>query len=297
MELSNEFVEKNQLSEEQVTAITTEANAQEATLKHEWDGKANTNAEAIIDGALAKTVELTGIARNDGEKSADYLSRANGLYFEGTKSTLAAKQTQLDDLIKNGKPNELLQSNFDEMKGKYDALQQKEAIFADWEKNDYKGKYEQANEQLNNQTKDIAFNSVKPAFPDTINSYEAKGRWNEFERKTLDKYSIQKVDDDWIGVDKENEYKTIKLEDLVKADESLSNLLQGRQQKGIGSQSKDIKIEGVPFNVPEGATPTERQKAVKDYLASQNISPTSAEYSKQFASLNAKILEKNPTKK
>ena len=162
---------------------------------------------------------------------------------------------------------------------------------------DYKGKWEQASEQLNNQTKDIAFSSVKPSFPDAVNAYEAKGRWGEFERDTLSKYDIKQVDKDWVAVDKENQHKVVKLEDLVKANEPLTELLKGRQQTGLNSNVKNVSIEGVPFNVPEGATPQERQKAIKDYLASQNISNTSNEYSKQFAELNAKILEKNPTKK
>lgn len=293
MELSSEFIEKNQLNEDQVKAITTEVTTHVATLQKDWDGKANDNAERILDGAAKSVSELTGIQREKGQKIADYISFAGEKYFEGTKSTLSAKEKELEDKIKNSKGDEVLKQELKETREKLDGLKQKEALFAEYEKEDYKTKYKEASEKLNTQTKDIAFNSVKPAFPDTVNAYEAKGKWKEFMSDTLSKYSIKKDGEDWIAVDKENEYKITKLEELVKADEQLHELLKGRQQTGLGSKGKKVVIEGVPFEVPEKATPQERQKAIKEYLASQNIPNTSAEYSKQFAELNAKILQKN----
>lgn len=293
MELSQEFIEKNQLNEEQVKAITGEVTTHVATLQKDWDGKANENAERILEGAAKSVSELTGIQREQGQKIADYISFAGEKYFEGTKNTLTTKQAELEEKLKNTKGDEVLKQELLETKTKLDELKQKEALFAEYEKEDYKGKWKEASEQLNNQTKDIAFNSVKPAFPDTVNAYEAKGKWKEFINDTLNKYNIKKDGENWIAVDKENEYKITKLDDLVKANEQLQELAKGRVQTGLNSKSKKVSIEGVPFEVPENATPKERQKAIKEYLASQNISNTSAEYSKQFADLNTKILQKN----
>jgi hypothetical protein len=293
MELSSEFVEKNQLSTEQVTAITSEVGTHIANIKQEWDGKANENAEKILEGAAKSVSELTGIQRDKGQKIADYISFAGEKFFEGTKNTLITKEKELEEKIKNSKGDEVLKQELKETKEKLDGLKQKEALFSEYEKEDYKTKYQEANEKLSNQTKDIAFNSIKPTFPDTVNAYEAKGKWKEFIKDTLNKYSIKKDGEDWIAVDKENEYKIVKLDSLVKEDEQIQELLKGREQKGLGSKGKKITIEGVPFEVPATATPPERQKAIKDYLASLNILHTSAEYSKKFAELNTKILQKN----
>ena len=46
----------------------------------------------------------------------------------------------------------------------------------------------------------------------------------------------------------------------------------------------------MPFKLKENATPTERQTAIKEYLASQGVKPTDSEWSAKFAELNAKIL-------
>lgn len=299
MEFTKEFIEKNQLNETQVTAITTEATGQEADLKKQWDGKANADAEGIIEGALKKTVDLTGIARNEGEKSADYLNRANGLYFEGTKNELERQKVELQDKIKNSKGDEVLKQELVDTKLKLDGLKQKEAQFADWETNDYKGKWEKANEQLTNQTKDIAFNSVKPSFPDTVNKYESKGRWNEFIKDTLNTHIIKKDGDDWIAVDKENEYKITKLSKLVEANEALQELAKGRDQKGLKSTQKDVKIEGLPFTLPENATSKDRNKAIKEYLATKYKSNMEQGYSEEFSKLNqiALGLGKKPEEK
>jgi len=67
---------------------------------------------------------------------------------------------------------------------------------------------------------------------------------------------------------------------------------------GLGGQHKnEIEIEGVPFKVPEGATPADRQKAIKEYLLTvEKLTITSQEYAKRYAELNQKILQKTATK-
>ena len=293
MELKEDFITQNGFTPEQVTALTTATNEHEATLKQGWDGLANENAEKIIDGALKSTEELTGIKRETGEKSAVALQRINGLYFEGTKTALERQKTELTEKIKNSGGDDDLKQELADNRVKLDLLQQKEAKFSDWEENDYKGLWEQASTELNNQQKDIAFNSVKPNFPTTANEYEVKGKWNEFISKTLETKKIEKDSSgDWVAVDKENKHLITPLSDLVKANNVLTELQTGRQQTGTGANKSTVKVEGVPFNVPENATSTERQQAIRDYLASQNISQTSAEYSKQFSALNTKLQSK-----
>jgi hypothetical protein len=295
MELTTEQITSLELSDDQAAKLTGLTNTHEAELKKEWDGKANANAERILDGAAKLVQEKTGITREQGQKFGDYLEQSSNLFFEGKNNALTEKQKELEEKIKNTKGDELLKGQFEELKIKFDGSQKKAAQFDEWEKENYKGKWEQANEKLNNQTKDLAFNSVKPNFPTEINEYEAKGRWKEFINTTLDKNKIAQNDSgDWVAVSKENEYSITKLSDLVKQDKELQTLIEGRKITGLGGDKKEIEIEGVPFKVAENATAHERQNAIKDYLQNvKKINVLSNEYSKEFASLNSKILKKN----
>ena len=76
MEFTKEHIEDIGLSEEQVTKLTAITNDNELTLQKEWGGKANENAQKIIDGAISPVIELTKIEREKGEKAADYLKKA-----------------------------------------------------------------------------------------------------------------------------------------------------------------------------------------------------------------------------
>lgn len=298
MEFTKEFIEEQGLTPEQAAAATAYAVEQVAVLKKEWDGKAITNAEAIIEGAGKKTVSLTGVQRNEGEKWADYLERSSNLFFEGTKSSLDRKVAELDKKIKEGGGDATIKQELADTKEQLDRLKIKEAKFAEWEENDYKGKYEQASQDLSITHRRIAFDSVKPSFPDTANKFEVSAKWSSFQKATEGEYNIVLDDQNepW-AVDKTNEHKRYKLKDLVLKDEEVMTLAQGRNVIGTGTSIKNnVKIKDVPFEVPENATAKERQDAVRDYLAGQNISKTSSEYSKRFSELNLKILGKTPAK-
>ena len=298
MEFTKEFIEEQGLTPEQAAAATAYAVEQVAVLKKEWDGKAITNAEAIIEGAGKKTVSLTGVQRNEGEKWADYLERSSNLFFEGTKSSLDRKVAELDKKIKEGGGDATIKQELADTKEQLDKLKIKEAKFAEWEENDYKGKYEQASQDLSITHRRIAFDSVKPSFPDTANKFEVSAKWSSFQKATEGEYNIVLDDQNepW-AVDKTNKHKRYKLKDLVLKDEEVMTLAQGRNVIGTGTSIKNnVKIKDVPFEVPENATAKERQDAVRDYLAGQNISKTSSEYSKRFSELNLKILGKTPAK-
>ena len=145
----------------------------------------------------------------------------------------------------------------------------------------------------------VAFSNVKPSFPDTVNQYEAKAKWDEFQRNITTTYNIKLNEDgEAIAVDKTNEYKIVKLAELVKTDKTISELAKGRAATGLGSgQKQNTKVEGVPFEVPENATSEERTKSIKEYLTGTlNLAITSQEYAKKFAEYNAKLLEKTPKK-
>lgn len=287
MEFTQEFIQENGLNEEQVKAVVTYASTHIAELQKDWDGKANENAEGIISGAGKKVIELTGIQREQGEKWADYLNRANGLYFEGTKNSLNKKIEEYNEKIKGIKGSDSLQSELQSAQEIIQGYKQKEAEFDELLKGGYKEKYSETSEKLTKMQQRIAFRDSLPQRPENVNKYEWDAKVKEFQTELLDKNNLVFEDDDtpWL-VDKENEFKKTKLEDAIKQSESIQELAKGRQQKGLGSQQKKVSIEGLPFELPENADAKARTQAIKEYLASQNINPMSPSYTTKFAEYN-----------
>lgn len=298
MELTAEQVKEIGLSDEQVKKVVSVVSEYESTLKktidEEWKGRANEQAEGILTGAAEKVEQLTGIKREKGQKIADYIHQSSELFFKGQRSTLEKKQQELDEKIKNSGSDESTKKEYAELKEKFTELQKKEAIYSEYEKENYKEKYLEAKKTLSEQEQEIALNSVKPSFPATANAYEISGRWNEFKSDVLKKYDLKKDGEIWVGVDKENQFKVVKLSDLVSQNKELTELTKGRSITGIGGSPKtEIDIEGVPFKVPENATSQERQQLIKEYLTNvEKLAITSNDYAKRYAELNQKILQK-----
>ena len=297
MEFTEDFIKTNELSDTQVTALKKATNDNEAVLQKEWDGKANENAEGILHGATKPVQELTGIIHEKGIKIADYLKLAGEGYLAGGKASLERSQKDLDEKIKNAGTDEVLKAELETSKAKIEDLQKIEAEHSEWIKGDYKNLFEKSSGELSNMKKQIAFSNIKPKFADGVNEYEADTKWNNFTNNILGKYDIH-LDDQNVPhyADKENKFKTGKLSDLVKEDQEIQELVKGRQQTGAGATTKpDVKIEGLPFTVPENATPQERQKAIKDYIiGTEKIGEFDPRYAGKFSEYNTKILGKKP---
>ena len=102
MEFTQEFITENGLSEEQVAAVTGHFTSDVIpTLKKEYDGVANTNAEGILTGASNYAKEKLGfdLDRDKGEKVGDYLKRALDSKFSSTQSALDLKVDKTQDEI------------------------------------------------------------------------------------------------------------------------------------------------------------------------------------------------------
>lgn len=298
MEFTEDFIKTNELSDTQVTALTKATNDNEATLKKDLEGEANKNAEGILHGATKAIVEKTGIAHENGVKIADYLTLALDGSFKGEKASLERSQKDLDEKIKNAGTDEVLKSELISAKEKIEGLQKIEAEHADWIKGDYKNLFEKSSGELSSMKKHVAYANVKPKFADGVNEYESRTKWNEFEARTDAKYDIHiEKGKEPLYIDKENKFKTGKLSDLVKEDQEIQELVKGREQKGAGAGHKpDVKIEGLPFTVPEDATPKERQIAIKDYIiGTLEIPYLDPRYATKYSEFNAKIqLGKKP---
>ncbi|TRZ53039.1 hypothetical protein D4R99_01545 [bacterium] len=300
MEFAQDFITTQKLTPEQVTALKEVTDNHEADIKKTYDGKANTDAEAILEGA-AKAVETkTGIARDKGQKIADYFIFAGGTYADGKlsseKTTIQRKQQELDKMIQEGAGDTVLKKKNDELSTALDTLKKKEAEFDRVTTGNFEGLYTTLLGENKTLKQKTAFNSVKPTFSEAVNKYEAASKWKNFEDDILTKYDIELVDGEYMGISKDNKYKTAKLSDLVSKNEEIKGLLTGKKDLGTGTNLKGtVKVKDVPFEVPDKATHTEIQQAIRDYLVNElKLNHLSKEYSKQFSELNKKILEGTP---
>ena len=292
-QLNEDFIKDNNLTEEQVKAVSGYvASDYLPTIKKEWDGKANENAEGIINGALKSIQNEFGLEldREQGEKAVDYLTRFSSKVVGSKQSELDELKSNYEEKIKGVKGAEALQGEYEKMKLEKDEILKKYADYDDLkEKAD---KYEEASQTLSTLKLEVAFNGVKPQFPNTVNKYEADAKWNEFKKGVLSNYTIEIVDNVPTAIDKENHHKTIKLEDLLSKDESIQELMKGRQQPGTGAEQKDlVDIEGIPFKLPVNAGAKDRSKAISEYLTSKGLTPSSNKWADEFAELNKKILQ------
>lgn len=287
----NTFIETAKLTPEVEGVLHAGLINLSAEIKKSYDGKANENAENIIAGAAKKVTDLTGVQREQAEKYGDFLVRAATKHFETKTNTLSMKQLELDEKIKNGNVSETVKKELEETKGK---LQNLLKIEAEYEKvKDLGVKYPELEKSYNLMKITNAFSSVKPSFPDSVNTYESSAKWNEFVSEVQNKYTIEIQDGEAIAIDKENQYKIFKLSELVAKDEKIQSLVKGRVQQGIGFTKPSIKLDGIPFALPENATSEEKQKAIKEYLLNElKLAMHSSEYAEQFARWNSEIYKK-----
>jgi len=291
MELSEEQISDIGLNEEQTAKLNTWSNESIASAKQGFDGLANKNAEAILDGALGKIATDTNINRTQGEKAGDYINRAWSEFNSNKLGEVNTLKTDYETKIKDFKGDKDLITKISTLEADKDGLLQKYANY-----DELKTQAELYNpllEKYNTNKLQVAFNSVKPNFPDTVNKYEADAKWGEFKNEILDKYDLEIVDGEPKAIDKENKHRVLKLSDLLSNNENINALLKGRQQ--AGTNSKEIKlsdIEGVPFKVPENIDAEQRSKLIREYLATKGISSTSNDYAMKFTELNKAILSK-----
>tara|TARA_R110002126_G_scaffold57442_1_gene152190 strand:+ start:2114 stop:3004 length:891 start_codon:yes stop_codon:yes gene_type:complete len=295
MELNEEFITANGLSAEQVTAINTNISTQETT----WEGKANENAEGILTGASAYAQKQAGLElpRKDGEKFGDYLNRIGDASISGKATKIEGLETEWNEKLKGFKGNEALQQENQTLKDSMDIFKQKSAKFDELEAGDYVNKFEANSKELSTLKRNLAFQSAKPNFPDTANKFEVKAKWESFVNEVESKYEIHLDENNSpILKDKENEFKIVKLQDLVTKDKNISDLLKGTKVPGLNTKPSDLKIEGVPFKVSEKMTSKDRQVKIKEYLTGDlGLSITSSAYAQKFSELNQKLMEKTPT--
>lgn len=292
MELTEDLIKAHSLSEEAVKAINTVTSDSEATIKQEFEGKANENAEGILTG-VAKSLSNefnVGIEREQGEKFEPFLARLSDATIKGKELELNTARIEYEEKTKNFKGAESVQKEYDSLKSRLDDIQKKHADYDDIKKEAANAKG--YSEELSGLKLEVAFGNLKPAFPETANAFEVDAKWNAFKEGVLKEYDIEIVDGKPVAINKENQYKTKQLSELLEADGSIQSLKEGRKQGGLDSQNreKELSIEGVPFKLNANATSEERGDAVRNYLLNdKKLNKLSPEYAKEYAELSDKI--------
>jgi hypothetical protein len=287
--LTQEIIEKAGLTEDQLATIKPLGESYIADLKKGWDGKANSDAEGILNGAAVKVAEVTKVTRNQGEKIADYIVRAGNEHLSVKQGEFETAKSQYEEKLRDFKGDDATKAELDAAKGKLDAAQKRLAeVEPLLEK---ANKYDELATKYDTMKIQTAFSTVKPSFSSEANPYEVKAKWQEFVNGIQAKYNIEMVDGEAMCIDKENQYSTMKLADLVAANEDIKTLTVGRQQQGSGAKAaKTTKVEGVPFEINKEASNPEKYAAIAEYLVSkEGLNKISNEYSKRFAELKSKI--------
>jgi hypothetical protein len=286
--LTTEEIEELALTPEQISGLTPKYENKVATIKKEMDGKANDNAEAILNGAIAKVIDLTKVTRNQGEKVADYLQRSSDTFLSNKKTELETAKADYDKKIAEFKGDDATKAELEKAKQDYDAVLQK---YADYDDLKAKAeKFEPLETEYKTMKLQVAFQGVKPSFPDTVNQYEVKAKWDEFVKEVQTIYNIEIVDGEARAISKENVHINKKLSELVEQDKNITELLQGRQQQGTGHKTgKDKTIDGVPFAIPENATNEDISKLVNEYLDKQGVLKLAPNRASLFAEMYSKI--------
>lgn len=290
MALSEQFIQENSLTPEQVAKIdgfySTEVIPE---LKKGWDGKANKDAEGILTGAAKYAAEKLGVTveREQGEKYADYFQRISDLSMKSKLDAFSQKETDLENKIKNFKGSDELKSQLEQIKNKNDDLLKKIATLEPLE--GFDTKYKTAQEELDQLKLSIGFDRVKPSFPESVNKYESAAKWSEFKNSVLQGHNIEITENIAYAIDKENPHKKVKLSELVDKDSTIQDLLKGRQQTGNGALSVNPKkVDGIPFDVPVGLTNEQQSKLVAEHLE-KTIGKFHNDYSNQFRELLSKV--------
>lgn len=276
------------LTDEQITGLSPVYQEHFATKQKEWDNKANENAEGILNGAISKIVETTKVPRNQGEKVADYIERAGTAHLSNLKTDLETAKSEYDKKLKEFKGDEATKAELESAKLELDKAKQTLANFDEIKAK--ADKFEPLETEYKTMKLQIAFQGVKPNFPESVNPYESAKKWDDFVKGVQDKYIIELVDGEAICKDKDNEYKIAKLKDLVDGDETIKALTEGRKQAGTGAKQTSKKIEGMPFEVPDNISRSEIHKLIENHIvAKEGIKISESRYSDRFSELWSKI--------
>ena len=296
MEFTPEFITEQGLSTEQVSAIqssvVTHYDAHIATEKKAWDGLALTNAEKIIDDAVKATQDANNftLERPKGEKLGEWNVRYSAALNETAQNDLKKSKEDYDEKVKNFQGDANLKAEIITLNDRLDPLLKDKAAYDELLGSGVQDKYDALIIKSQADTISLAYGSVKPAFHKDVDSRIVNYEWEKFVSETQIKYNLEFINNEWVGVEKDNKHAQKSLKDLIKGDEELTKLIDGRKQEGFKADEADVStVEGVPFGVPKDVSNKDLTALIHKRLATEGLEKlghTAAEYSKRFKELN-----------
>lgn len=301
MSLTPEIIKANEalasLSEDQITAIATLSVNDEATVINTKIGE--------LHGRYDQDVEtVTGVKKNQGEKSYDFVKRVLGSYKEKADAhpTLTAKTTELEteistlkQQIADGKGNEAMKQQLTDAQSQLKALKtQYDTEKMEWgtKEQEFNSKMTafQVNGQFEKATSGLKF---KAGYPESVQSTlidsaktkilaQYKPDWVEVEGKKVMVFRDEKGE---IVRNKANALNPYTAEELMT--ENLKEVLDlGQQQKGGGTGplgGKDKTIEVV--DIAGAKTQVEADEIIVKYLMQIGETRGTASFAEKQAKL------------
>lgn len=301
MSLTPEIIKANEalasLSEDQITAIATLSVNDEATVINTKIGE--------LHGRYDQDVEtVTGVKKNQGEKSYDFVKRVLGSYKEKADAQpgLATKVTDLEteistlkQTIADGKGNEAMKQQLTDAQSQLKALKtQYDTEKAEWGTKEQEFNSKMTSFQVNGQfEKATAGLKFKAGYPDSVQSTlidsakskilaQYKPDWVEADGKKVFVFRDEKGE---IVRNKANALNPYTVEELLA--ENLKEVLDpGQQQKGGGTGpagGKDKQIEVV--DIAGAKTQVEADEVIVKYLMQIGETRGSASFAEKQAKL------------
>lgn len=288
IEFTPEFITEAALTPEQVTAISGYVTPKIQEITTSLSGKANEDAQRIIDSAIDGTQKAfkVELPREKGEKHADYLVRLNAHIVDANvteaKENVLKLEQEYQSKLKDFQGDEATKAELQAAKDKLEAAQRKLIDYD--ELSEKAASVESLTVKNQVLTKIATFGAVKPFFPETVDPRIVRVEWDEFTARIEAEWDVDLIDKVPMAINKENPLKTEKLENLVKKDEELNKLLQGRQQSGTGA-TEVRQYDGVPFPVPVGASLTDLTTLIRQQVISEGIPQMDKRYPSRFKQL------------
>ncbi|MFW6370551.1 MAG: hypothetical protein ACOC10_05020 [Bacteroidota bacterium] len=257
------------------------------TKKYANDGV--NNAYSNIDRSV---LTLTGLQKNNEEKTSDYISRALSHIKDSSGGDEKVQQlnqeiASLKEQIKTGKGDENLKKMLDTTIQERDQLKTKLESFdktLEEKTKEWKEKYEQTSSEYQ---KFKLVSDLKKAIPNNFRKDLPKD-YIDFKVNSL----IEKVLADYDKIENENGeivLKNTEKFDVVKAADyftnNLKDSLEGRQMAGTGADGNGNTPPPSQLSLKEGMSNSEKYQAIKDFVVKQGLTVTSNEFKDKMKTL------------
>ncbi len=262
------------------------------TIRNELSSLANENAKKILDGFALKLTDLTGLARNSGEKSSDFASRVLPEYIDKEASSYRAQIKELEERIDQGISDQQIQEEYSKTKNQLKLIQQQLADLQESSALELENKSKEF-ERFRNES---SIMSLLPKLAEDLDPYGKKARIELLISDLLDNFELE-YDASNNFIARQNG-KVQPVKELIESHEAIKDVIfTERQIQGGGARTDQSKMVLGNMNVPDISDKLKGQDNPLSILTSEfeklarerNISPLDPGYSE----LNREFVKKN----